>query len=290
MAIGDKHPVLMGSDRAVPNGVATLDGNGKLVKIQLPNLEIVDISGLVATLIAKQDMFSGAGFHNSIYRGKYLGDHVTDEQWEAIRTGTFDDLYIGDYWTIDGVNWRIAAFNYWLNCGDIACATYHVVVVPDTNLYAAVMNSLNVTTGAYVGSEMYTKNLEQAKTKINDTFGAAHILNHRTYLANAVNNGYESAGAWYDSTVELMTEQNVYGSKVFHNSINGTDFAYSYTIDKSQFPLFALEPSRICNRVYWWLRDVASASGFCNSYGHGNCYAVGAANSCGVRPAFGIKA
>ena len=26
-----------------------------------------------------------------------------------------DDLFIGDYWTISGVNYRIAAFDYWLH-------------------------------------------------------------------------------------------------------------------------------------------------------------------------------
>lgn len=43
---------------------------------------------------------SNAGFHNSVYRGKYLGTAVTDTQWTAIGNGTFEDLYIGDYWTI----------------------------------------------------------------------------------------------------------------------------------------------------------------------------------------------
>lgn len=40
--------------------------------------------------------------HNSIYRGKYLGSSVTAEQYLAISTGAFTDLYIGDYWTIGG--------------------------------------------------------------------------------------------------------------------------------------------------------------------------------------------
>ena len=42
---------------------------------------------------------NNAGFHNSIYRGKNLGADVTDEQWAAIKAGTFDDLFIGDYWS-----------------------------------------------------------------------------------------------------------------------------------------------------------------------------------------------
>ena len=234
--------------------------------------------------------FHSAGLHNGIYRGKYLGASVTAEQYAEISAGTFRDLYIGDYWTIGGVNWRIAAFDYWLNCGDTTCTTHHVVIVPDTNLYNAVMNDTNVTTGAYVGSKMYTSGLNDAKTTINNAFGAAHILSHKQYLKNTTKDGYESAGAWYDSTAELMTEQNVYGGKIFANDANGTAVPARYTIDKSQFPLFALEPSRICNRGNWWLRDVASSTAFANVNTTGRAYAASASNSIGVRPAFGIKA
>ena len=74
--------------------------------------------GDLAEFVAKAWTFGNAGYHNSIYRGKYLGDHVTDEQWEAIQNGTFEGMYIGDYWVINGVNWRIAAFDYWLRTGD----------------------------------------------------------------------------------------------------------------------------------------------------------------------------
>ena len=74
------------------------------------------------------------GAHNAIYRGKYLGESATEAQYAAISAGTFDDLYIGDYWTIGGVNYRIAAFDYYLNSGDTACTAHHVVLVPDTCL------------------------------------------------------------------------------------------------------------------------------------------------------------
>jgi hypothetical protein len=47
---------------------------------------------------------TGAGFHSSIYRGKYLGDTYTDAQKEAIANGSFDGLFVGDYWRINGVN------------------------------------------------------------------------------------------------------------------------------------------------------------------------------------------
>lgn len=233
-------------------------------------------------------LFNNAGSHNAIYRGKSLGSSVTAAQFAAIKAGTFDDMYIGDYWTINGVNYRIAAFDYYYQTGDTSCTTHHVVLVPDGNMYTHCMNDTNITTGAYVGSKMYTEGLTQAKETINAAFGSAHILNHRQYLQNAVTDGYASGGSWYDSTVELMTEQNVYGCKIFGNVSNGTALPNNYTVDKSQYPLFAFRPDMISNRAWFWLRDVVSASDFANVNNSGNAYCRNASGAHGVRPAFSI--
>lgn len=234
-------------------------------------------------------LFNNAGAHNAIYRGKNLGTSVTAAQWAAIANGTFADLYIGDYWVIGGVTWRIAAFDYYYKTGDTSCTTHHVVIVPDTNLYNHVMNDTNITTGGYIGSKMYTEGLAQAKTQINSAFGSSHILSHRQLLVNAVTNGKPSGGSWYDSTVELMTEQNVYGGKIFGAGNDGSTIPYLHTIDKSQFPLFAHDPSMISNRQWFWLRDVVSAAYFADVYYGGRAYYTGASYGAGVRPAFSIK-
>lgn len=265
------------------------DGNG-VKQISAANLK-KDVKGLIDTAQAMINAIAttGAGAHNAIYRGKSLGSAVTEAQWAAIKAGTFEDMYIGDYWTIGGVVYRIAAFDYYYKIGDTSCETHHITLVPDGNMYTHVMNYTNITTGAYVGSKMYTEGLTQAKTTINSAFGEAHVLNHRQYLKNATTDGYESGGSWYDSTVELMTEQNVYGGKIFGNSLNGTALAANYTVDKSQYPLFAFRPDMISNRAWFWLRDVVSASNFaCVDIG-GNADCNNASNAFGVRPAFSIK-
>lgn len=232
--------------------------------------------------------FPGAGSHNSIYRGNDLGSAVTEEQWASIADGTFDDMYIGDYWTIGGVTYRIAAFDYYYKTGDNVVTTHHVTLVPDANMYSHVMNDTNITTGAYVGSKMHTKGLTQAKTTINSAFGEAHILNHRQYLQNAVTDSYASGGSWYDSTVELMTEQNVFGGKVFGNQLNGTALPSSFTVDKSQYPLFTFRPDMQSNRQWFWLRDVVSASDFASVDSFGIAHRRSASFTGGVRPAFSI--
>ena len=241
----------------------------------------------VNTILA-QLTYDNAGAHNSIYRGKNLGTTVTEEQWEAISSGTFTDLYIGDYWVIGGVNWRIAAFDYYLNCGDTSFTKHHAVIVPDTCLYNAQMNTTNVTTGAYKGSAMYTANLTQAKSTINSAFGSSHVLSHRIYLSNATSNGRASAGEWTDSTVDLMCEHMVYGSGIFSPVSDGSNVPNNYRVEKGQLPLFALEPSRICNRATWWLRDVITAAFFANVNVGGNAGFGSASYSFGVRPAFCI--
>ena len=264
------------------------DGSG-VKQIFAANLK-KDVKELINTAQATINAIAttGAGAHNAIYRGKSLGSAVTEAQWAAIKAGTFEDMYIGDYWTIGGVVYRIAAFDYYYRTGDTSCDSHHITLVPDGNMYTHVMNDTNITTGAYVGSKMYTEGLTQAKTTINSAFGEAHVLNHRQYLKNAVTDGYESGGSWYDSTVELMTEQNVYGGKIFGNSLNGTALAANYTVDKSQYPLFAFRPDMISNRAWFWLRDVVSASNFANVGSYGRAGYDRASNAGGVRPAFSI--
>ena len=271
------------------------DGTG-LKKITFANFRAKAVEGTEAKIAPL--LFNNAGAHNAIYRGKSLGSTVTTAQYAAIKAGTFDDLYIGDYWTIGGVNYRIAAFDYYLNSGDTNCTTHHVVIVPDTCLYNAQMHNTssggwesgaaNTTAGGYVGSDMYKSNLEQAKTTIKSAF-SGHVLKHRIYLTNAVANGRASGGAWCDSEVDLMCEQMVYGSGIFSPVSDGSNVPANYRVEKSQLPLFQHELSRICNRAIWWLRDVITASGFAYVGSHGDASYDNASNSLGVRPAFCIS-
>jgi len=225
--------------------------------------------------------------HRTTFRGKYLGTSLTDAQKTAIQNGTFDDIFLGDYWTIDGVNYRVADFDYFYRCGDEDFTSHHLVVVPDKCLYTAQMNSSNVTTGGYIGSAMYTSNLATAKSKITAAFGSA-VLTHKDYLTNAVSNGYPSAGAWVASTVELMNEVMVYGSAFFTPRGNGSTIPNLYTTGKMQFALFQAVPNFINIRETYWLRDVVSSAFFARCAYDGLANYYGASNSCGVRPYFCI--
>lgn len=257
------------------------DGNGVKV-ITVENLH----KGLQTDIDSVRNVLAdGAAAHNCIYRGKNLGTSVTAEQYAAISSGKFTDLYIGDYWVIKGVTYRIAAFDYYYNCGDTNFTKHHVVIVPDTSLYKAQMNTSNVTTGGYTGSAMYKSNLAQAKTTIKAAFGSAHVLTKRELLTNAVNGNTPSGWAWFDSDVELMNEVQVYGSVAWgaHDG-NG----YNVASGDGQFPLFMFDRTKLHNREDYWLRDVSSATSFSIVRYYGNANFRSASNSLGVRPAFCI--
>lgn len=284
---GDTGPEGAKGDKGDKGDNATINGVNALVISVGDSLEGSQ-SGDTYTIKFKPSATAGA--HNAIYRGKNLGTSVTAAQYAAISGGTFEDLYIGDYWVIDGVNWRIAAFDYYLNCGDqgSGLTTHHAVIVPDTNLYNHVMNDTNTTEGGYIGSKMYKEGLANAKTKIKTAFNG-HVISHRIYLTNAVANGKPSAGAWVDSEVDLMCEEMVYGGGIFRPTSDGSTVPSNYRVEKSQLPLFAHEPSRITNRATYWLRDVVTAAFFAFVYLRGYADYAAASSSYGVRPAFCIS-
>ena len=186
------------------------------------------------------------------------------------------------------MNYRIADFDYFYRAGDTECTTHHVVIVPDTNLDNQKMNDTNVTTGGYTGSKMYTDYMATAKNKIIAAFGSGHILNHREYLTNVVANGRPSGGAWFDSTIELMSEAMCYGGTFFEPVSDGSTVPAKYSVACKQLNLFRHRPDMISNRQTFWLRNVVSATSFAHVNRSGTAYYFNASLSYGVRPAFPI--
>ena len=225
----------------------------------------------------------GATFTNAVPVEINLGTSFTAEQSADIRSGKFNKVRVGGYWTINGRKYWAAHADYRLHCGDTELTTHHMLVIPDKSFYDGVMNDTNVTTGGYSGSKMKTSGLANALATVKADFGADHILTHRIMLTNAVSNGAGSGWAWYDSQIDLMNEHMVYGSYAWGGgSKNGHDTG----ADKSQLALFQARPDLISNRQDWWLRDVQSATSFCSVNGLGFADAWTASYSIGVRPAF----
>lgn len=226
--------------------------------------------------------------HRNIFRGKYLGDHLTDEQRAAIAAGTFADLYIGDYWIINGIIWRIVDINYWYGSGDKSCTTYHVVVMPDNLLYNQAMGSSNTTQGGYALSEMRQTGLDRAKDIVTTAFGTT-LLSHRIIISNATANGHVSGRTWVDSTLEICSEWQIYGAPVYAALNDGVTCPDMRSVDCKQFALMRAVPLFINpSRQWYWLRDIMSASNFAAVSNYCCSINGNAAHAGGVRPAFGI--
>lgn len=261
-----------------------VSGNKLLVGTTEGNKAIAAEDALFAML----DSFAPVELRRVLFRGKNLGTALTAVQKAAIKDGSFKGMFLGDYWSIGGRIWRIVDMDYWYNCGDTAFTSHHLVIMPDEALYNAQMNTTNITTGGYVGSEMYKKNLANAKTIVNAAFQGS-VLTHREHLCNAVANGKQSGGAWFDSSIELPSEIMMYGHIHFGNASDGNTIPNIYTPSKTQLALFMVCPRFITDRSHaQWLRDVVSSAYFAFVDGLGTPYYYDASNSFGVRPVFPV--
>ena len=263
---------------------ALVSGNKLLVGTTEGNKAIAAEDALFAML----DSFAPVELRRVLFRGKNLGTALTAVQKAAIKDGSFKGMFLGDYWSIGGRIWRIVDMDYWYNCGDTAFTSHHLVIMPDEALYNAQMNTTNITTGGYVGSEMYKKNLANAKTIVNAAFQGS-VLTHREHLCNAVANGKQSGGAWFDSSIELPSEIMMYGHIHFGNASDGNTIPNIYTPSKTQLALFMVCPRFITDRSHaQWLRDVVSSVYFAVVSYVGNPNYDVASYSYGVRPVFPV--
>ena len=215
----------------------------------------------------------GAAAHNAIYRGKYLGDTVTAEQAEAIANGSFEELFIGDYWTIDGVNYRIADFDYWYYTGFPEASRvkkHHAVIVPDTSIATGQMNGSNTTSGGYRNSLM--------KSKMNDIISAlppgirSRLLVHNAFLDDK----------WTEISVDPMNEIMVYGCYILTNNSN------KQTSENRQLSLFRMSPQARYAGNNYWLRNYVNETEFTLVSYYGDASKDAATSTYGIRPVFAI--
>ena len=236
---------------------------------------------------------STAGYHNSIFRGKDITSYYTDGSlYTRISSGKFTNLYVGDYIVANGVNWRIAGFDIYYGW-TVQNTPHHAVIVPDTKLATARMNATNVTTGGYVGSEMYTTTLPSVLSDYITPVFSSHVLEYGNLLTNTVDttrynrsgvaSGASSNWAWYTRKLDLMNENQVTGGTEWSSS------GYETGSDNIEFPLFRLRPEFVNKEGYWyWLRSVVDGGSFAQISASCNSTYTNADGVGGVRPYFYI--
>ena len=256
----------------------------------LDNIKTIATGGKFEDLTNK----SIAGYHNSVFRGKDITSYLTDGTlFTRISSGSFEDLFVGDYIVKNNITWRIAGFDVYLHKGDTELTKHHAIIVPDKHLTTAQMNSSNTTVGGYVASAMYTTTLPSIlETYITPVFGS-HVIEIRNLLTTGINasgynrwgtnSGCSNAWEWRSRKVDLMNENQVFGS------ISWSSSGFETGSDNCQLPLFRLAPEYITNRSYWyWLRNVVDSSRFANVDSNGSSNGYVASATGGVRPCFYI--
>lgn len=219
-----------------------------------------------------------AGFspemHRNIFRGRCLGESITAGQLAVIRDGSFADLYVGDYWEINGTKYRIADINYWRNVGypeSEKVQKPHILIVPDTVLGSGQMHTSNSAYGGYRNSEMKSTRLNNIAKTLPDTFKSL-LLTHRMF----------SDGAWINASVDLMSEVMVHGTYIC------TDNSNKQTSDTQQLALFRLAPELKTIGVNYWLRNVAGSQTYTLVSQYGDASTDAATSTYGIRPVFAI--
>ena len=255
---------------------------------------------------------AGVALRRNTYRGKDITEYKDLPEtnpmnlYNQIESGTFNDIYVGDY--IRGSNevtWLIADLDNYLYTGDLK--THHVTIIPANNLKEALMNSQKngkeTTEGGYLNSEMVTKTLgKELQSDENTILGKYiypdfknHVLEYNNFLTNKVddslsnmygsNSGASSNWKYEKRYLDLMSEVNVFGSLTWSSS------GYDIGIDNRQYAIFHLKPELINhdldgNIISYWLKTVSTSYHYTIVHKLGVSSPYDASHLDGVRPRF----
>lgn len=242
----------------------------------------------------------GAPTHNNIFRGSNLGalnaTHIAN-----IQNGSFHDMFIGDYFSINGSNYVIAGINYKKGHGDKVNSPLgnHLVLMPQvwsetptqtlnpdggTTHY---MQDTETSADGFAGTKLYKTYLPQIQTKLESDFGN-HLMNFRTVVSTHVDDsGAPDQAEWRDAKVAIPNEVMIYGAILNGNNKNGS--WHNIGDEDSQLPLMRLNDSERCNNHVgaFWLRDIHSALGFADARDSGDAFWASASDTWrGVRAFF----
>lgn len=237
----------------------------------------------MATL--KQQFGSGGGgssdfvlpfdLRKFVYRGKAMGSTFTQEQHDAIANGTFDDLYLGDYWENDRGRYYIADFDYH-NPVDESASNHSITMF---GFYKLTDEEYNVDNkqiwgtieqeSGYYSSSIRTFINSDIKTSVENIFTLNGFYQH-------LSNGYYSGQTIYRVSdticyIELPTEYHIFGSLVRGTSYEEIDtnqlllFRQAY----GQFDLPMDIDSTVDPYNYYFLRDISKSTTYVSGIQNG---------------------
>lgn len=290
---------------------AEVTQNSSDIQTLTNNLETVDgkvdenTEG-IETNLASINILKNNGNWRAGLRFRNLGTSFTAEQATALANGDFSEFWNGDYWVINGHNWRIVDNSGWARRrGDTNFDSNSLVVMPDDNLVVAqaylidgYTSQSNADTHGYANCGYRTDEHSgygrtQCKTLFQNAFGSSHVASHRELMSTSRGTGGALSWAWQDADVELPSEVNIYGHSVWGSGLESGVDEPSFNIGDrwGQFMLFRLAPYMAINRGQnYWLRDIHSASAFAYVATGGDAHCTTPSNAhVGLRPYSIIK-
>lgn len=290
-------------------------------------IQATDVNGNASNVQAELDKFNVIDSnpsisHNNIYRGIMLVDTVENtgkytltQLHNLVSAGDFSDIYVGDiikvnraavtYTPTGGssttdpaqvVEWIVMGINTQLGIGTPPIGNHIVLVPRDCFITTAHMNSTNITTGGYEGSDMHTTILPAYQNAVSASLGD-YVLPYETLLTNRISQENISGGHtgykgiansydWHTGIMVLLNEVEITGIKAWSSS--GFDVAER----NCQLPGFRLNHYLITKgygfgdttrQDIWWTSSVFSKDCFIYA-GTGDCGFQLASNNYGIVP------
>lgn len=190
--------------------------------------------------------------HNNIYRGAALGSTFTAAQQTAISSGAFTGLWLGDYWTFSGVNWRIVDFNTY----NYQTTTPHLTLMPDTPINNSAMHSSTPDMGiqGFKNTNLWAK-LDTYLTPFDSAFGSNHSLSVKQATTvdwvNVSTGVGNNSFAIFTKPLGIPSEVQISGTHVRSVPVAGAS-GYNSTSTR-QFSLFSMGYS--LGSTSFWLSD-----------------------------------
>lgn len=216
----------------------------------------------IATLEDKVSIFGhNANKHNGIWGGRNLGTSVTAEQLANIKNGTFKDMYIGDYWVLNGRTYTIMHFNYCPFNGN------HIMLMGKIATGAFQFHSTASNTMGVLGSDIYTQTLTEWSPIVNEDFGGHLSKSITDGICSSVNSSGNFGSFVYPAAADKLYiylpslfEMNKAHLAIRNNPLEyppeGTERGgpFAYFRFRSHYPIGGGADSQ------YWMRDPAGVN------------------------------
>ena len=261
------------------------------------NLYLGDYFRMGSSTLTLYIKFAGEAFESGV---TYYERSGTYPNWTY--TATSDTVYDSakTYYTKSvtqvaesSVNMMIADFDYYYNVGDQTASLvnyHHIVLVPQTKMSVdAPMNPTRIVSGGYYGSEMHQTTLPCYYQFLKTGIPQDYLKTWRDRLSSGVNTNYASmaganlkgavsANTWQTTSIRLMSEEMLFGGRIFSSS------ALDVGCANRQLSVFKFISPVKYGRDAFWTSAVASSERFSYITNAGLSHYQNADSPSGVRP------